>query len=50
MVNTKSNLVEVQNDMATLEDILAVTYKCKHTTYLLHNPAFSLLGFYPREF
>ena len=33
-VNVKSYLMGMQNGVVTLEDILAVTYKYKHTIYL----------------
>lgn len=48
-VNVKSYFVGMQNVMATLEDILAVTYKYKYTIHLPYNPAFLFLGIYPRE-
>ena len=50
-VNVKSYLVGMQNVIANLEDILAVTYKYtyKYTIHLPYNPAFLFLGIYPRE-
>ena len=38
--------MKIQNDTATLEKILTVSYKVKQ--HLLYNPAILLLGIYPR--
>lgn len=49
VVKVKSNLVGMQNTMATLEAVLAITYKYKQTIYLAYNLAFLLLNIYPEE-
>ena len=43
--NSRTLLVGVQNDTATLEDGLAVSTKAKHS--LPYDPAVELLGIYP---
>ena len=45
--NSRSLLVGIQNDIAILEDILAVSYKTN--IFLPCNPAIIVLGIYPNE-
>ena len=45
--NSHSLLVGMQNGTATLEDILAASYKTKHTL-TIYDPEIVLLGIYPK--